>query len=315
MRVLVAGGAGFIGSHLCDRLIAEGHCVTAVDNLISGSVENIHHLLNQAGFRFIRHDVTEPLPALAIDAIFNLASPASPPGYLRYPLKTALANSLGTYHLLELARQNNARFLLASTSEIYGEPLEHPQREDYWGNVNPVGMRSCYDESKRFAEMLTTTFRRQHDLDVRIVRIFNTYGPRSDPEDGRLIPNFVTQALTGRPITVYGDGTQTRSLCYVSDMVEGIVRAMYRDGASSVIFNLGNPEEHTVREYAGLVKQLACSPSAIVYTEKISEDDPSRRRPDITRAKETLAWEPQVDLRSGLTSTIAWFRRRLGMAG
>lgn len=314
MRVLVAGGAGFIGSHLCDRLIAEGHSVIAVDSLISGNVDNIRHLVDGPSFQLVQHDVAEPLPPVSADAIFHLASPASPPGYLQYPLKTALANSVGTFHLLELAHRCDARFLMASTSEIYGEPLEHPQREAYWGNVNPVGMRSCYDESKRFAEMLTTTFRREYQLDARIVRIFNTYGPRSDPEDGRLIPNFVTQALTGNPITIYGDGTQTRSLCYVSDMVDGIVRAMLRADTAGGIFNLGNPEEHTIREYAELVKELTCSQSPIVYTAKISEDDPTRRRPDITRAKQGLRWEPAVGLTSGLELTIAWFRGRLGMA-
>lgn len=314
MRVLVAGGAGFIGSHLCDRLLAEGHSVTVVDNLITGNADNVDHLADNPGFRLIRHDVSEPLPSIAVDAIFHLASPASPPGYLEYPLKTALANSQGTHHLLELARQCGARFLMASTSEIYGEPLKHPQTEDYWGNVNPVGMRSCYDESKRFGEMLTMVYLREYHLDARIIRIFNTYGPRSDPKDGRVVPNFVTQALTGAPITVYDSGTRTRSFCYVSDLVDGIMRAMFCEGTTGSIVNLGNPDEHSIREFAELIKRLTATQSPIVYRPNISEDDPSRRRPDITRAKQLLGWQPNVDLATGLGFTISWFRERLGLA-
>ena len=311
VRILVAGGAGFIGSHLVDRLVADGHSLTVVDNLITGSENNIRHLLGTRDFQFLQRDIVNPETLPACEAIFNLASPASPPGYLQYPIQTALANSFGTHNLLEHAVKHNARFLIASTSEIYGEPLEHPQRETYWGNVNPVGIRSCYDESKRFGEMLTSTYHRQHGLDSRIVRIFNTYGPRSDPNDGRIVPNFMKQAIVGEPITVYGDGTQTRSLCYVSDLVDGLVRAMFCEGTSGGIFNLGNPEEHTVQEYAELIKRLVDSPSPIVSRPKISEDDPTRRRPDISRAKQALGWAPKVELVAGLNLTIDWFRRRL----
>jgi nucleoside-diphosphate-sugar epimerase len=294
--------------------LAEGHSVIVIDSLITGNEDNIRHLKDCPAFRFVKGDVTERLPALEVEAIFHLASPASPPGYLEYPLKTALVNSIGTYNLLELARQSDARFLMASTSEVYGDPLEHPQSETYWGNVNPVGMRSCYDESKRFAEMLTTTYLREYALDARIVRIFNTYGPRSDPQDGRVVPNFVTQAITGQPITVYGSGTQTRSFCYVSDMVDGIMRAMFREGTLGSIVNLGNPEEHTISEFAQFVKRLTGTQAPIVSCPNISEDDPSRRKPNIERAKQLLDWEPKVDLNTGLTLTIAWFRKRLGLA-
>jgi nucleoside-diphosphate-sugar epimerase len=313
VRVVVAGGAGFIGSHLCDRLVAEGHHVTVLDNLITGNVGNIQHLLSEPSFRFVEHDIVEALPPVETDAIFNLASPASPPGYLQYPLKTATANSFGTYRLLELACTQGARFLMASTSEIYGEPHVHPQREDYWGNVNPVGMRSCYDESKRFAEMLVTTYRRHLNVDTRIVRIFNTYGPRSDPNDGRVVPNFVTQALWGQPMTVYGTGSQTRSLCYVSDLVDGLMRAMFRDGTVGGIFNLGNPDEHTIREFAEIIRGLAGSSSPIVERPMISEDDPSRRCPDISRAQRELGWNPTIDLSTGVTLTINWFRQELAL--
>lgn len=311
MRTLVAGGAGFIGSHLCDRLLADGHEVFAVDNLITGNLENLSHLEGDSRFHFLEHDIALAVPDLAVDAVFHLASPASPPGYLQYPVKTALANSAGTYNLLELSRRRNATFLMASTSEIYGEPLVHPQKEEHWGNVNPVGMRACYDESKRFAEMMTSTYRRHYQLDTRIIRIFNTYGPRSDPDDGRLVPNFVTQALLNKPITVYGDGTQTRSLCYVSDLVEGIVRAMFYQNTTGAILNLGNPEEHTVGEYAEIIRELSGSESPTVYLPKPSEDDPTRRRPDIGRARTALGWDPQVHLLDGLKSTIEWFRQRL----
>jgi nucleoside-diphosphate-sugar epimerase len=312
LRVLVTGGAGFIGSHLCARLLDEGHDVLCVDNFITGNQSNIASLVENPRFRFLQHDVTEALPDdVACAAIYHLASPASPPDYLAHPVETALTNSLGTYRLLELARAWNARFLLASTSEIYGEPLEHPQTEEYWGNVNPVGMRSCYDESKRFAETMTSTFVRLHRLDARIVRIFNTYGPHSDPADGRIVPNFVTQALLGEPITVYGDGTQTRSLCYVSDLVDGFLRAMNYPDTQGMVFNLGNPDERTILEYAEIIKQQSKSRSPIVYRPLISEDEPTRRRPDITRAKAVLDWEPQVNLIEGLGKTIDWFRHRL----
>ena len=312
LRVLVTGGAGFVGSNLCERLLSEGHEVYCADNLITGHRRNIEHLLVSPRFHFLQHDVTEPLPALpALAAIYHLASPASPPDYLRYPVQTALTNSLGTYRMLELAKENAAMFLFASTSEVYGDPTQHPQREDYWGNVNPIGMRSCYDESKRFGEALTATYVREFGVDGRIVRIFNTYGPHSHPQDGRIVPNFVTQALRGEPITVYGDGLQTRSLCYVSDLIEGIVRAMNKPNTQGQVFNLGNPEEHTVLEYAQMIKRETGSSSPIVFRPYLSEDDPSRRRPDISRARETLGWEPRVPLLLGLEWTITWFRQRL----
>ena len=228
-------------------------------------------------------------------------------------MQTSLANSLGTYHLLELAKRNNAKFLIASTSEIYGEPLEHPQREEYWGNVNPNGMRSCYDESKRFGESLTMTYRRHFDLDARIIRIFNTYGPHSDPNDGRIVPNFITQALYNKPITVYGDGSQTRSLCYVDDLVEGIMRAMFLPNTKGNVTNLGNPDEHTVLEYAQAIRRLCGSQSEIVHVAPISEDDPSRRKPDISRAKALLGWEPKIGLDDGMGKTVAWFRQKLNL--
>lgn len=316
MNILVTGGAGFIGSHLCDRLLDAGHWVICLDNLSTGRRENIAHLVEHERFVFLERDVSyldryrSELPK-RLDFVFHLASPASPVGYLKMPIETALANSVGTWATLEIAHEHGAGYLLASTSEVYGEPQEHPQRETYWGHVNPIGMRSCYDESKRFAEALSCSYRRQCGTDVRIVRIFNTYGPRSDPEDGRVVPNFVTQALRGDPITVYGDGTQTRSLCYVSDMVEGILRAALTPGTAGEVFNLGNPNEYTVLEYAQLIKKLVGSPSPIVFRPFISEDDPSRRRPDITKARAMLGWQPTVPLVEGLEETIRWFRTRL----
>lgn len=313
MKALVTGGAGFIGSHLCAALLREGHSVVCVDNLITGNKGNVASLIDHPGFEFILHDVTQPLDVSA-DLIFHLASPASPPGYLLYPDKTALANSLGTYLLLDLAKRHGAKFLLASTSEAYGDPLEHPQREDYWGNVNPIGIRSCYDESKRFGEALTMVYVRQFDLDARIIRIFNTYGPHSDPDDGRLVPNFVTQALKGEPLTVYGSGQQTRSLCYVSDLVEGILRAMLFDGTKGDVFNLGMPDERTVLEFAQMIKSLAGSSSPIVFTPYLSEDDPNRRCPNIDKAKDKLRWTPNVKLEDGLTATIEWFRTKLSIS-
>ncbi|MHB1416168.1 MAG: UDP-glucuronic acid decarboxylase family protein [Chloroflexota bacterium] len=312
MRILVTGGAGFIGSHLCERLLSEGNEVYCLDNLITGHRHNVAHLLPGGHFHFVLHDVIEPLAEdMEVEAIYHLASPASPPDYLRHPVQTALANSQGTYRMLELARQRSAKFLFASTSEAYGDPQEHPQREEYWGNVNPNGQRSCYDESKRFGEALTFTYVREFGLDARIVRIFNTYGPRSDPEDGRIVPNFVTQALRGDPITVYGDGQQTRSLCYVSDLVDGLVRAQRSPDTKGGVFNLGNPDEHTVLQFAEIVKRETGSSSPITFQPLVTEDDPTRRKPDITRARERLGWEPKVPLAKGLAQTIAWFKERL----
>lgn len=306
MRVVVTGGAGFIGSHLCERLLGQGHKVTAVDNLITGMSRNITSLLSNPDFSFLQHDVTHPLD-LPADVVFHLASPASPRGYLDHPLETALVNSVGTHNMLEMAARNDAAFLMASTSEAYGDPLEHPQQESYWGNVNPVGIRSCYDESKRFAEALTMTYVRSRNSDARIIRIFNTYGPHSDPDDGRIVPNFITQALLGQPITVYGDGSQTRSLCYVSDLVDGIIASMFTEGTRGQVVNLGNPQENTVLEYAYLIKEMCDSQSEVQF-KPLPQDDPTRRCPDITRARTLLGWEPKVGLAEGLEQTIDWFR-------
>jgi nucleoside-diphosphate-sugar epimerase len=315
VRSVISGGAGFIGSHLCERLLREGHEVVCLDNVSTGSAANVAHLRGESRFDFRQVDVTEPLPDVGkADAVFHLASPASPPGYLRRPIETMLANSLGTHRMLELARTSGARFLMASTSEAYGDPLEHPQKETYWGNVNPNGERSCYDESKRFGEAITFVYWRSLGLDARIIRIFNTYGPHSDPDDGRFVPNFVSQALKGEPITLYGTGEQTRSLCYVSDLVEGIVRAQLSEGTTGQVFNLGNPDEHTVREYAEIINQMCGGRSEIVYRPFISADDPQRRRPDIAKARAVLGWEPRVGLEEGMARTIAWFRERLGVA-
>jgi nucleoside-diphosphate-sugar epimerase len=315
MRALITGGAGFIGSHLCERLLDRGDEVVCVDNLITGKSENLSQLRSHPRFTYIQADVTQPLAYDdPVDAVFHLASPASPRGYLSKPLETALVNSLGTQRMLELVQAQGAKFLLASTSEAYGDPLVHPQTEDYWGNVNPVGIRSCYDEGKRFAEALTMVFVRQFGVDARIVRIFNCYGPRSDPEDGRIVPNFVTQALMGKPLTVYGDGSQTRSLCYVSDLVSGLIRAMDVPNTAGRVYNLGNPDERTVLEFAQLIKQISGSSSVIRFVDPISTDDPQRRCPDIRRAQSELGWEPTISLDRGLDDTIAWFRTRLGLA-
>jgi UDP-glucuronate decarboxylase len=318
LRAVVTGGAGFIGSHLCARLLDDGCEVACVDNLLTGSLDNVASLLGRPGFQFVQSDVSEILPATLdapTDLVFHLASPASPVGYMRNPLATALANSVGTRNLLELARRHRARFLVASTSEVYGDPLEHPQREEYWGNVNPNGIRSCYDEGKRFGEALTMIYVREYGVDARIVRIFNCYGPHSDPNDGRIVPNFITQALRGDPITVYGDGAQTRSFCYVSDLVDGLVRAIGDGGRAGRVYNVGNPEEYTVREFAETVKRLTGSRAAIDFGTQMPEDDPRRRCPDITRARDELGWEPRVGTEEGLGLTIEWMRRRLADAG
>lgn len=306
MRIVVTGGAGFIGSHLCARLLGDGHQVIGVDNLITGSRRNIAHLLEHPNFSYLQHDVIQPLDIEA-NAIFHLASPASPKGYMDHPIETALANSLGTHNLLEMAKRCDASFLLASTSEAYGDPQEHPQRESYWGHVNPVGPRACYDESKRFGEALTTTYIRSVGVDARVIRIFNTYGPHSDPADGRIVPNFITQAVDGKPITVYGDGSQTRSLCYVDDLVEGIIATMFKPGTKGEVVNLGNPEEHTVLEYAQIIRWLCGSSSEILF-EALPQDDPTRRCPDISKAWALLGWRPCIGLEDGLNRTIQWFK-------
>lgn len=309
MRILLTGAAGFIGSHLTGRLLAGGHQVISVDSMITGRAENLAHLTGHPDFRFITHDVIKPLDiAGPLDWVMHFASPASPPKYLAEPIKTLRANSEGTYHLLELARTKRASFFVASTSEVYGDPLVHPQPETYWGNVNPVGPRAVYDEGKRYAEALVTAYHTHFGLPVRIVRIFNTYGPRMDPKDGRVVTNFITQALKGEPLTVYGDGSQTRSFCYIDDLVEGIVRLMEVDYAGPV--NLGNPEEYTVLELARLVKEITRSPSEIVF-KPLPQDDPKQRRPDISLAKRLLAWEPRVPVREGLARTVASFKKAL----
>jgi len=304
---LVTGGAGFIGSWLCEDLLSKGYRVICVDNLLTGREANIEHLKGNENFVFIKHDISKPLEINEdVDYIFHLASPASPVDYQNYPVETMLANSLGTLNMLNLAKEKNARFLLASTSEVYGDPEEHPQNEHYWGRVNPTGPRACYDESKRFAEALTMSYYRKHALDVRIARIFNTYGPRMRSDDGRVIPNFILQALRGEPITIYGDGKQTRSFCYIGDMIEALERIMFSEGISGEVFNVGNPEEFAIIEVAEIIKRLANSDSKIVFKE-LPEDDPRKRRPDISKIREKLSWEPKTGFEDGLRETIKHF--------
>jgi dTDP-glucose 4,6-dehydratase len=309
MRVLVTGGAGFLGSHLCDRLLAEGHDVIAMDNLITGSTDNIAHLAGNRRFQFIYHNVTEYIYLKGpLDAILHFASPASPIDYLELPIQTLKVGSLGTHNALGLALAKEARFLLASTSEVYGDPLVHPQNESYWGNVNPIGPRGVYDEAKRFAEAMTMAYHRSHGVDTRIVRIFNTYGPRMRLNDGRVVPNFVSQALRGEPLTVYGEGKQTRSFCYMSDLIEGIYRLLLSDEVEPV--NIGNPTELTIHEFATVINELTGNPAGIRF-EPLPVDDPKQRKPDIAKARRVLGWEPQVNLRAGMEETIRWFRERV----
>jgi UDP-glucuronate decarboxylase len=307
-RVLVTGGAGFIGSHLCERLLAEGHEVVCVDNFSTGRRSNLATLLDHERFETIRHDVVEPI-LLEVDWIYNLACPASPVHYQTDPVKTVKTSVLGAVNLLDLADRVRGRILQASTSEVYGDPQVHPQREDYWGNVNPTGPRACYDEGKRVAETLFFDFRRQRGLDARVVRIFNTYGPRMRSDDGRVVSNFIVQALRGEALTVYGDGSQTRSFCFVDDLVDGLIRTMHADEVTGPI-NLGNPHEITVRELASLIIAMTNSDSVIVERE-LPTDDPCRRCPNVTLAKESLGWHPQVDLQAGLSATIAYFEAAL----
>jgi len=311
MRILVTGGAGFLGSHLCDRLLAEGHDVIAMDNLITGTTDNIAHLAGNRRFQFIHHDVTNYIYIKGpLDAILHFASPASPIDYMELPIQTLKVGSLGTHNALGLAMAKGARFLLASTSEVYGDPLVHPQPESYWGNVNPIGPRGVYDEAKRFAEAMTMAYHRYHGLDTRIVRIFNTYGPRMRLRDGRVVPNFVSQALRREPLTVYGDGKQTRSFCYVSDLIEGIYRLLMSDEVEPV--NIGNPTEMTILEFATLINELTGNPAGIRF-EPLPKDDPKQRQPDISKARRVLGWEPKVDLRTGMTQTVEWFKAQLGV--
>jgi nucleoside-diphosphate-sugar epimerase len=312
MKVLITGGAGFVGSHLAEALLANGHSVVALDNLLTGRRINVAHLEQHPAFELVLHDVCEPLPDVPCDAIFHMASPASPEGYGRHPIETMLTNAHGTLHALQLAQRHHARYLLTSTSEVYGDPKEHPQPETYWGNVNPVGPRSCYDEGKRYAEALTHNYRLVHGIDARIVRIFNTYGPRNAPEDGRVVPNFITQALRGQPLTVYGDGSQTRSFCYVADLVEGLQRALFTEGTNGEVINLGNPGEFTVLELARLVVKVTGSQSE-VRSVAARPEEIAQRRPDITKAKRLLGWEPTIPLAQGLERTAAWLSQELGL--
>lgn len=306
---VVTGGAGFLGSHLVDYLLARGHKVIAIDNLVTGTVDNIAHLAGNANFRFIKQDVTEFLFLHEpVQYVWHFASPASPVDYLELPIQTLKVGSLGTHKALGLAKHKGARFLLASTSEIYGDPLVHPQTEDYWGNVNPIGLRGCYDESKRFAEAMTMAYHREHGVPTRIVRIFNTYGPRMRLHDGRVVPAFISQALKNQPITVFGQGNQTRSFCYYSDLIEGIYRLMLSDVETPV--NIGNPQEITVLEFAREIIRATGSRSRIVHR-PLPADDPRQRRPDITKARRKLGWAPQVPLREGLEKTIAFFRGKV----
>ncbi|RJR29532.1 SDR family oxidoreductase [Candidatus Microgenomates bacterium] len=311
MKCLVTGGAGFIGSHLCDSLLAAGHSVVALDSLITGSRENVSHLAGNPHFQFMEHNVVEDLPDSIgpIQAIFHFASPASPPKYQAYPLDTLLANTVGTHKLLMKAKDWGAIFLYASTSEVYGNPLEHPQKETYWGNVNPNGPRSCYDEAKRCGEAWVATYVRNYNLDARIVRIFNTYGPRMDIDDGRVITNFIKQILRQEPLTIYGSGDQTRSFCFVTDLVEGIMALFSHPKMKGEVVNLGTSEEKTVKQIASMLSKIARYKGELVY-KPLPEDDPVRRKPDLTKAKKMLGFKPQVALTQGLTKTLSYFKKR-----
>ena len=318
MRILVTGAAGFLGSNLCDRLISEEHQVIGMDNFITGSPDNLEHLAGDPNFSFIRHDVSDYIFVPGeIDAIMHFASPASPNpnspfGYLNLPIQTLKAGALGTHNTLGIAKKYSARYILASTSEIYGDPLEHPQTEAYWGHVDPIGPRSVYDEAKRFAEALTMAYHRFHDVDTRIVRIFNTYGPRMHLDDGRVVPNFLQQAILGQPLTVYGDGSQTRSFCYVDDLIEGIYRLLLSDEHLPV--NIGNHVESTILEFAERINELTGNTAGITFVEDArGEGDPQRRQPDISRAKEILDWEPKISFEEGLMKTIPYFKEKMGL--
>jgi dTDP-glucose 4,6-dehydratase len=314
MRVLITGGAGFLGSHLSDRFLAEGHTVIAMDNLITGTTDNIAHLAGHERFSFIKHDVTNYIYVDGpLDAILHFASPASPIDYLELPIQTLKVGALGTHKALGLAKEKQARFLLASTSEVYGDPQVHPQEESYYGHVNPVGPRGVYDEAKRFAEALTMAYHTFHGVETRIVRIFNTYGPRMRLRDGRVVPNFIAQALRGEPLTLYGDGMQTRSFQYVSDLVDGIYRLLASDEVEPV--NIGNPGEFTIKDFAEEINALVGNPAGTITKDLRTKDDPQVRQPNISKAKRVLGWEPQVSLREGLERTIPWFREELKRRG
>jgi dTDP-glucose 4,6-dehydratase len=314
MRVLITGGAGFLGSHLCDRFLAEGHTVIAMDNLITGHTDNIAHLAGNERFGYIKHDVTNYMFVEGpLDAILHFASPASPVDYLELPIQTLKVGALGTHKALGLAKDKGARFLLASTSETYGDPQVHPQPESYYGYVNPIGPRGVYDEAKRFAEAITMAYHTFHGVDTRIVRIFNTYGPRMRLRDGRVVPNFIQQALRGEPLTAYGDGMQTRSFQYVSDLVEGVYRLLMSNEIEPV--NIGNPGEFTIKQFAEVINHLAENPAGLVFKDMRTQDDPQVRQPDISKAKRILGWEPQVEVEEGLRRTIPWFREELRRRG
>jgi dTDP-glucose 4,6-dehydratase len=311
MRILITGGAGFIGSHLCDRFLAEGHEVVCLDNLLTGSTDNIAHLAGNRKFSFIHHDVTNYIFVEGkIEAILHFASPASPVDYQNFPIQTLKVGSLGTHKALGLAKEKKARFLLASTSEVYGDPLTHPQSEDYWGNVNPIGPRGVYDEAKRFAEAMTMAYHRYHGVETRIARIFNTYGPRMRLNDGRVVPNFICQALRGENLTVYGDGLQTRSFCYIDDLIEGIVRLLFSPETEPV--NLGNPGEFTILEFARMILEVTGAKSRMLLN-PLPVDDPQVRKPDISRGRTILGWSPKVELREGIQKTIPYFQKKLGL--
>jgi dTDP-glucose 4,6-dehydratase len=310
MRVLITGAAGFLGSHLADRFLAEGHAVVGLDNFVTGHPDNIAHLMGRPDFEFLRHNIsTYTFVAGPLDGVLHFASPASPVDYLEHPIPTLKVGALGTHNALGLAKAKGARFFLASTSEVYGDPLVHPQKESYWGNVNPIGPRGVYDEAKRYAEAMTMAYHRYHGIDTRIVRIFNTYGPRMRPRDGRVVSNFIVQALMGEPITIYGNGSQTRSFCYVADEVEGIYR-LFMNGDHEPT-NIGNPDEYTVKQLAEIVVELTGTKSPIVYRD-LPEDDPKVRRPDITRACTMLGWTPKIPVRDGVAKTIEYFRGLIG---
>jgi dTDP-glucose 4,6-dehydratase len=309
VRTLITGGGGFIGSHLCERFLAEGHDVIAVDNYITGRPENIAHLRNNKRFLVIEHDISQPLSIDGpIDNVLHFASPASPVDYLNYPIQTLKVGSRGTHNTLGLAKAKDARYLMASTSEVYGDPEKHPQREEYWGNVNPIGLRGCYDEAKRFSEAIVMAYHRTHQVKTHIVRIFNTYGERMRLDDGRVLPNFMGQALRGEPLTVYGDGSQTRSFCYVSDLVEGIFRLLFTEFREPV--NLGNPDEVSILEFAQEVLELSGSKSRVVF-KPLPQDDPKLRQPDITRARQLLGWEPKINRHDGLRRTMKYFQNQV----
>jgi len=309
---MVTGGAGFLGSHLCDRLLADGHDVLCVDNFFTGSRANVAHLLDHPRFELLRHDVIQPLH-VEVDRIYNLACPASPVHYQYSPIKTVQTNVMGALHMLGVAKRTGARVLQASTSEVYGDPNVHPQKEDYWGHVNPIGLRSCYDEGKRLAETLFFDYHRAHQVDIRVIRIFNTYGPRMHPKDGRVVSNFIVQALRGEDLTVYGDGSQTRSFCFVDDLIDGMVRMMDNEEGFVGPVNIGNPNEFTMLELAENVLSMTGSGSRIVF-QPLPSDDPRQRQPDITLAEQRLGWAPRIELRAGLEKTIAYFRAKLAEA-